>query len=97
MCSYSIKIRAVVIFRCISESAEEGIQKVMTCRPIWIKPYSSTSMASNKQLISHQFKNNNRVSRFLDIAKKFILSVTNACPPSIISTYIEGMSLLSFH
>jgi len=32
----------------------------MTCRPIWIKPYSSTSMASNKQLISHQFKNNNR-------------------------------------
>lgn len=57
-------MRAVVIFRCICESAGEGILKDMTCHPIWTKPYSSTLMGSK---LRHQFKNNNRVSRSIYI------------------------------
>lgn len=75
-----------MIFCFICESAGEGIPKDMTCHPIWIKPYSSTLMASK---LRHQFKNNNRVS--LISAEKVHYSEKRFVTFHYMHIYVEGI------
>lgn len=66
----------------------------MTCRRIWTKPYSSTSMASKAR---HQFKNNNRVSLF-SAGRKFII-YSDKCLVTFHNTpvyiYAEGITYMT--
>jgi hypothetical protein len=80
----------------VCESAGEGIPKDMTCRRIWTKPYSSTSMAS-KARHQFKFKNNNRVSLF-SAGRKFII-YSDKCLVTFHNTpvyiYAEGITYMT--